>query len=330
MKRTILTIVGSMLISLCAVQAQQREADTLGTASKSRTRDQQRTQSENERQRERSRMNRDEAWQQRSDRSMTQDSYAHEGMVIIDKNEIPSSLKETLKEEKYAGWENATIYHNTNTGEYVIAPRAYRFDKQGQEIDMPDANTYGNRQGRPSRYSPGQPGNAGDQREGQRTSQEQARDQMGEIPTSATEDAPANETDQASQQSYDNQSSQNQQQSTASESQQADRQQPSAGYRTERENEPGAGTQTQPGQSGREQYNTEGMVEVQAEQIPASLRRTLRESKYKGWEENGTLYQDPATSEYVLVMDKTDNGAQSMVHRFDKNGQVKEGDTKKE
>jgi hypothetical protein len=67
------------------------------------------------------------------------------------------------------------------------------------------------------------------------------------------------------------------------------------------------------------------MVEVQTEQIPASLRRTLRESQYSGWEEQGTLYQDPSTNEYVLVMDKTGNSAQPRAYRFDKNGQVKEG-----
>ena len=66
------------------------------------------------------------------------------------------------------------------------------------------------------------------------------------------------------------------------------------------------------------------MTEIQAEQIPASLRRTLRESQYSGWEENGTLYQDPATREYVLVMEKSGDSSQPRSYRFDKNGQVKD------
>ena len=67
------------------------------------------------------------------------------------------------------------------------------------------------------------------------------------------------------------------------------------------------------------------MTEIQAEQVPASLRRTLSESPYKGWEEKGTLYQDPATSEYVLEMESTDNSSQPRTYRFDKNGQLKPG-----
>jgi hypothetical protein len=67
------------------------------------------------------------------------------------------------------------------------------------------------------------------------------------------------------------------------------------------------------------------MVEIQAEQVPASLRRTLRESQYKGWEENGTLYQNPSTSEYVLEMKNTNDASQPRIYRFDKNGQLKPG-----
>ena len=69
------------------------------------------------------------------------------------------------------------------------------------------------------------------------------------------------------------------------------------------------------------------MTEVQPEQIPATLRRTLSERQYSGWEENGKLYKDPATNEYVLVMEKQDDSSQPKAYRFDKNGQLKDDRT---
>lgn len=306
MKKIVFSTVGFMLIGMCAVQAQ--EYDTTGRADRQQNdqRYEQSRQQDNQ-----SQQQRDQAWQQQSDRSQNQDAYANEGMVIIEKDEIPSSLKETLKEDKYSGWENATIYHNTNTGEYVIAPRAYRFDGQGKEIEMGNLG-YGSRDGQ-SRYSNDPyPDRTRESQDGQR----QARDQMGEIPTSASEQDQADQSPQ-SQRTYD-QSSQGQQQSDQSEydqSQQRQRDQ-SSSYRTDQDNTSE--------RSAQRQYRPENMVEVQAEQVPASLRRTLSETQYSGWEENGKLYQDPSTSEYILVMKKTDDSSQPQTYRFDRNGKVQE------
>lgn len=161
MRKILFTIIGSTMISMGALHAQQ-QTDTTGTASESRA-DQQQQPSDQTRQ------NPDQAWQQESDRYQNRDAYANEGMVIIDKDEIPSTLKETLKDEKYAGWENGTIYHNTNTGEYVIAPRAYRFDDQGQEIEANDTDSPAN-PSREGRYN-------GDQK-GDERSQPQDQGQM--------------------------------------------------------------------------------------------------------------------------------------------------------
>jgi hypothetical protein len=336
MKKIIFSIVGSTLISLCALQAQQY--DTTGTARQSdQTREQSdRTQQREERPQQREQMgqHQDQARQQQSDRDQNRNAYANEGMVIIEKDELPSSLKQKLEGDKYEGWKNATIYHNTNTGEYVIAPRAYRFDSQGNEIEINSVG-YDDRQQRTSRYSQ-------DQQSGtsQQDGQGQAREQMGEIPTSAPEDqAQGEQRQQPGQSERDDQSSHNQQsregqqydQSTQSQQQsdayrtddnQQDQsaQQPSSTYRTDQGNQAGrtddASTQSQ------SQYVTDNMVEIQAEQIPESLRSTLNEGQYRGWEENGTLYQDPSSSEYILVMDKTENSTQPKVYRFDHNGEL--------
>ena len=147
MKKIFLTIIGSSVIGLCALWAQQQ--DTTGTASESRSWQQDNNRATQDDRRDQN----NPAWQQEGDRDERRNAYANEGMVIIEKNEIPESLKETLRDEKYAGWENGTIYHNTNTGEYVIAPRAYRFDGQGKEIEADHTDKSANPSGRDSRYN---------------------------------------------------------------------------------------------------------------------------------------------------------------------------------
>lgn len=306
-------MVGSMLVSLCLVQAQER-SDTTGTAS---GRQQQNDQYEKSRQKsDRTRHQGNERTQRaQGDRSQYSDQYANEGMVIIDKNEMPSSLKQTLQQKKYAGWENGTIYHNTNTGEYVIAPRAFRFDEKGKEIEMGNSPAYGNREGRQGRYSnsdrnaqyPSQPSPSRDQRD-DASQQDDAQSAQSQTQQSDT-------TDQARQ----NQAEQSSQQ-------------PSSSYRTDRNNTSDQNAQSdrsnQPQseqQPSQNQYRTEDMVEIQAEQVPEPLRRTLGESQYKGWEENGTLYQDPSSSEYVLEMQSPNDASQPRIYRFDKNGQLKPG-----
>lgn len=184
MKKIIFSIIGSMLIGFCAVQAQD---ETTGAASKSETK-QQKQRSGHTQPHNKSENGQRQSWQQQSDRNQGQDSWANEGMVVIEKEQIPSSLKKTLTDKKYAGWENATIYHNTSTGEYIIAPRAYRFDGQGKEVEMSEADRMGYGQGRSSRYSNGE---YSDHSKQQRNSQGQAREQMRE-PAGATRDQQKN------------------------------------------------------------------------------------------------------------------------------------------
>lgn len=124
MKSVFFTIVTSMLIGLPLAFAQQ-QSDTTGRVADERRQQYNQEQQDMDRQR-------DQGQQQDT---QNRDAYANEGMVIVDQNELPESLRTKLQDEKYAGWENGTIYHNTNTGEYVIAPRAYRFDEQGNEIE---------------------------------------------------------------------------------------------------------------------------------------------------------------------------------------------------
>ena len=415
MKKIIFPIVGSMLISLCAVQAQQ-QYDTTGTArSRNKQQNQQRYEQSQE-QRDQYRQQRGQSWQQQNDQSKNQDAYANEGMVIIDKKEIPSSLKKTLKEDKYSGWENATIYHNTNTGEYVIAPRAYRFDKQGNEIEMgnlgyssadgqrcysqdqssqrtydqsqrSDQNrsydqsrnqTYDpstgqdrnrrydqspNRSGQTRYDQPGQNDQSSQNRAYDQSSQNRSYDQSNDQRSGntydqssqnrtydqSTENRQSDDQSTTGERSYD-QSSSAQDQSTQSTSDAYRSGQQDQQSSTDRNQQSGTSSSAySSGQTGQTQYETEGMVEIETDQIPASLRRTLSDRQYSGWEERGTLYQDPSTNEYILVMEGDDssrsstssqyNGqnrssqsqsqgynstGESQTYRFDKNGQLKE------
>jgi hypothetical protein len=63
--------------------------------------------------------------------------------VVTD--DIPASLRATLSDDKYKGWENSTIYRNRKSNDYMVEIRdgsnakVYYFDKDGKAI-----STYGN------------------------------------------------------------------------------------------------------------------------------------------------------------------------------------------
>lgn len=292
MRKIVFTIVGSMLISLCAVQAQQ--SDTTGTASKSKSK--QSKYKTEQSSKDRNKSNKDQAWQQQSDRMRGHD----QALVIIDVQEVPSNIKQKLEaDEKYSGWEKATVYHNTNTGDYIIIPQPFRFDKEGNEKEMTGGQAWGQNRRQMSQQHQGMSRQDQSQQNEDMSSQEQAQNQMGEIPTSASQDQSGDQSAGDQQQSNSYRTEQDQQQN-----QPGDQQQNSQGYRTD-----------------DSQYSTANMVEVQEDQIPESLRTALQESEYEGWKESGKLYRNPSTSEYVLIIDKSDNASQERRYRFDANGE---------
>ena len=77
-------------------------------------------------------------------------------------------------------------------------------------------------------------------------------------------------------------------------------------------------------QSDRTDYNlvsTEGMTLMAPADLPASLRKTLKKARYKGWE-TGQVYRDESTGEFLLMMGKNGNDEQPVNYRFDKDGEV--------
>lgn len=59
------------------------------------------------------------------------------------------------------------------------------------------------------------------------------------------------------------------------------------------------------------------MVKIQATDVPSSLRTTLQDAQYKGWEK-ATLYRSKNNDMYVVEM--KDASGKTMVHKFDASG----------
>lgn len=60
----------------------------------------------------------------------------------ITARDLPSGLLETLESNQYSGWENATIYRNKATQDYMLiiqgngSPKTFYFDKEGQALNL--------------------------------------------------------------------------------------------------------------------------------------------------------------------------------------------------
>jgi len=67
--------------------------------------------------------------------------------VKMELSHVPSSLQQTLKNEKYKGWENSGVYYNKSVNEYSVdtsagaATGSYRFDGNGTEVPRPGVTT---------------------------------------------------------------------------------------------------------------------------------------------------------------------------------------------
>ena len=302
MKKPIITIMSALLITVGSAQAQEQQSDTTQRQTKQRAES---GESDASQQTDMARQPR----MQQGDQ-LENNRYNSGEMVIVQHNEIPESLRQTLEDEKYKGWEDAIIYHNTRTGEYLISPRPHRFSSEGKPIE----------------YT----GQSGQQRmEGQqrRPQQQGERDQSRDEATSRDRQSP---TDPNRQLDQNNDPTGQQEQNTARQSEQQGQtdQQRQSGQETR------AG-QTDPQQSNAyrtdrkdaEEISTTGMTLVQRDQYPASLRETLKESQYEGWE-RGKLYEDPSTEGYVLVIDDNEkNSSAKRYYRFDKDGKETTGET---
>jgi len=81
---------------------------------------------------------------------------------------------------------------------------------------------------------------------------------------------------------------------------------------------------------GSARVDTTALVKVKQTAIPASLRTTLKDREYSGWEK-GTLYQNPKSKEYILQLkpDKAGTSKKPNWFKFDSKGKrIPDVDTK--
>ena len=281
MKKNIFILVGSMALSHGTAEAQQRDS----------TRENQGTRSEQQ-------QSTDQARQPRYNEQRSNATYNAGDIEIISTNDIPESLRQTLRQdERYQGWENAVIYHNKKTGEYLVSPRAHRFDSDGKPIDQ-DARTGDRRFREKSQQRPATPDQS-------RKNKSATSDQTAPQDTASSQAMSA--TDQGRQQSTEGRMTQD----NASEKKSTDQSRESDRYRRERSNANVDNTE----------ISMEGMIEIQPTEVPVSLRETLSDDQYKGWE-SGKLFRHASTGEYLLIIDAPNVAEGKQTYHFDKEGKL--------
>lgn len=202
-----------------------------------------------------------------AEENQTQGTPNDRGMVVVDKDDLPESLRETLQDEKYAGWENGTIYQNTETGEYLIAPRAYRFDSKGREIRVRNAPAYPESREDASWSE--------SKRSGYRTDEPQP-------PQDDREHVQSDQTtgDQSERSRPESPAQQHEQRGHYEGSDRTNQSGQSEGKAYRNDSEPSA--QPSSREPNHTQYTREDLTEIQAEQIPSALRRALEDDQYRG------------------------------------------------
>lgn len=75
-----------------------------------------------------------------NDNSMYQRPQNNNGMIRLDPAQLPWSVRETLKQDTYSGWENSALYYDQQNKQYSIdvgageGARNYRFDGDGNVV----------------------------------------------------------------------------------------------------------------------------------------------------------------------------------------------------
>lgn len=156
MKRSILTLAGSLLLSLTIVRAQQDTAQTKRSGINA-PRPANTQQPQPQYPQTQPRQNQAQPIQPSP---RLQGQYRRDDMIVVPQDQLPESLRETLRGTPYQGWEQSTIYQDPSTGEYLLdmgatttgnatnktnpgvnqnssgnnTQRTYRFDRNGRVV----------------------------------------------------------------------------------------------------------------------------------------------------------------------------------------------------
>lgn len=125
MKKIILTVAGSMFIALAAVNAQER-SDTTKTKQSTQYRTESGTQSQTP------------TIQGQSGTQGQYQQWREDEGEAVGSEDLPEGLITTLESDQYKGWENATIYRNKSTSDYMLViqdngeTKTFYFDSEGK------------------------------------------------------------------------------------------------------------------------------------------------------------------------------------------------------
>ena len=223
MKKILLTIAGSMFIALATVNAQQ-QTDTTRTTTTTTTE---------------SSTNYREPETQKQESGIQITHWRDEDRESVTREELPSQLVETLKSDEYQGWENATIYRNKTSNDFMLVMqengtvKTFYFDQEGKSRTTTETTTRSSTEGQ---LTPGS----------------------------------------------------------------------------------GISIQTTQPDPKSNAWLAEDRIIILIDDVPASLRGTLADDQYKGWE-NSTLYRNRKTNEYMVEIR---DGSNAKVYYFDKDGKA--------
>jgi len=303
MKKIWLTLAGSLLLSM-AVIAQER-TDTTGTSDPSSN--YRRTDTESGTQAETSTIEGKSATQgQAEDQQM---SWRDEDRESISSEDLPTELLETLKSEEYQGWENATIYRNKVSEDYMLviqdngSTRTFYFDKEGQ------ARSYRDDDQSSMQNQSGQTMETDVQTDSDIQSSSSTTESDSDTGVSSDVSSSETQTDTETQTSQENPGNN----ATGATSTSAGTTTPSGTSGSTLETETTISTE-QPSTS----WRAEDRVVIVSSDIPASLRVTLEDDTYRGWE-NSTIYRNRETNEYMIEIR---DGSNSRIYYFDKDGKA--------
>jgi len=322
MKKIWLTFAGSLFFAM-AVVAQER-SDTTSTQTNDPSTDYRRSETqpmdqESGTQAETSTIQGKSATQGQSESQ----NWSDQDRETVSRENLPSGLVETLKSEQYRGWENATIYRNKVLDQYMLViqdngtTRTFYFDNEGQALD----NTSPDDQSSASYRT--QSGTTGTTDDATDKSVDMTNETTGGDPTTAEQAYPSG-TGSERAQGYPGTGTQGDSGVTGSRTE-TSQENPNNANATGATST-SSGTTTPSGTSGTtlgtEQpsvsWRPEDRVVILTDDIPSSLRVTLEDEKYKGWE-NSTIYRNRQTDEYMIEIR---DGSSSRIYYFDKDGKA--------
>lgn len=271
-----------------------------------------------------------------------------EDREMLNREDLPSGLVETLKSDDYKGWENATIYRNKTSNEYMLViqegsdVKTFYFDQEGKALpESPEGSGTSTGYQTDSTSQSQTQGQTGNQTEtgtwsGSSSSGSQGSSTTGSDSTmtgGSSSGSTTTGTDMSSDDSSMNTGS-TQTDTTGTGSSTDYSGTSSSGMESDTTTNPTStgSTTTSGSQSGTEMqstdasttsgaptaWKTEDRVMITTNDLPSSLLITLGDPMYRGWE-NSSVYRNRSTNEYMIEIR---DGSDTRTYYFDKDGKA--------